>query len=300
MKQEKLIPKPISAKRFKTEVIPVLLKKMESLQDNNEVLHSTILSAVGSKKQREKHYYNPYNPFNINYCDGGVYFENLLIQFDIDFLTTLNRSPIIKNELHLSDDIVFFAMHEEEGCSEYYLRNFLRQGNSTFKRLFKLFDQLSSALTKCFNSDTNSYVINNLNYLDLLNSIDELNTFYINCSKDDFMSENKVEMIYESYLREISTNSGLDTTIIFKLHSLEESNPSSTFKIVIHTESYSNQSYIKLFIWSETQKQWNILLVPSFKQFDLNPTHLTTIHKPTRNYVDKIIRFCIDFSHSFI
>jgi len=300
MKQEKLISKPISAKKFKNEVIPVLMEKMETLQHNIGDLHNIIASAVGLKKERTYNSYNPFNQFNLNYYDSGLYFDNLLIQFDVDFLSDFKRSPIIKNELHLSGDLVFFAMHEEELSSEFYLRNFSRYGNPFLKNLFKLFENFAKILTNCYNDEKEKYIINNLNYLDLIDATDKLNDFCINCSKDDLKSDNNVEMIYESYLRELSSNSGLDTTIVFKLHSLNQNNPVSIFKISIHTESYRHQSYIKLFIWSEATKSWNILLVPTFEHFGLNPTHLTTIHKPTRKYVDKIIKFCIDFSQNFI
>ncbi len=300
MKQEKLISKPISAKKFKNEVIPVLMEKMETLQHNIGDLHNTIASAVGLKKERTYNSYNPFNQFNLNYYDSGLYFDNLLIQFDVDFLSDFKQSPIIKNELHLSGDLVFFAMHEEELSSEFYLRNFSRYGNPFFKNLFKLFENFAKILTNCYNDEKGKYIINNLNYLDLIDATDKLNDFCVNCSKDDLKSDNNVEMIYESYLRELSSNSGLDTTIVFKLHSLNQNNPVSLFKISIHTESYRYQSYIKLFVWSEATKSWNILLVPTFEHFGLNPTHLTTIHKPARKYVDKIIKFCIDFSQNFI
>lgn len=300
MKQEKLISKPISAKKFKNEVIPVLMEKMETLQHNIGNLHNTIASAVGLKKERTYNQYNPFNQFNLNYYDSGLYFDNLLIQFDVDFLSNFKQSPIIKNELYLSGDLVFFIMHEEELSSEFFLRNFSRYGNPFLKNLFKLFGNFAKILTNCYDDEKEKYIINNLNYLDLIDATDKLNDFCVNCSKDDLKSDNKVEMIYESYLRELSSNSGLDTTIVFKLHSLNQNNPVSIFKISIHTESYRQQSYIKLFVWSEATKSWNVLLVPTFEQFGLNPIHLTTIHKPARKYVDKIIKFCIDFSQNFI
>lgn len=300
MKQEKLISKPISARKFKTEIIPIIMEKFETLQHNVGNLHNTITSAVGSKKERNQYQYNPFNPFNLNYYDSGLYFDNLLIQFDVDFLSDFKQSPIIKNELHLSGDLVFFAIHEEESSSEFYLRNFSRYGNPFFKKLFKLFENFDKILTNCYNDEKEKYIINNLNYLDLIDATDKLNDFCVNCSKDDLKSDNNIEMVYESYLREFNSNSGLDTTIVFKLHSLNLNDPVSIFKISIHTESYRHQSYIKLFVWSPTQKQWNTLLVPTFDQFGLNPTQLTSINKPNRKYVDKIIKFGIDFSQNFI
>lgn len=300
MKQEKLISKPISARKFKTEIIPIIMEKFETLEHNVGDLHNTICAAVGLKKERNQYQYNPYNPFNLNYHDHGLYFENLLVQFDIDFLLDFKQSPIIKNELHLSGDLVFFAMHEEESSSEFYLRNFSRYGNPYLKQFFKVFENFANILTKCYNEEENEYIINNLNYLELIDATDKLNDFCVNCSKDDLKSDNNIEMVYESYLQELSSNSGLDTTIVFKLHSLKENNPVSIFKISIHTESYKFQSYINLRIWSPTQKQWNTLLVPTFDQFGLNPTQLTSINKPNRKYVDKIIKFGIDFSQNFI
>ena len=300
MKQEKLIPKQITAKKFKTEIVPIIMEKFQTLQHNVGNLHNTMSSAIGAKKERDLLSHNPYNPYNLNYCDGGLYFENLFVQFDIDFLNNFNQSPIIKNELHISGDIVFFAMFEESLSSGYHYRQFARTGNKVLKKLFELFEHFSNAIIKGFNDESNSYIINNLNYLELIDATDKLNDFCVNCSKDDLKSDNNIEMVYESYLQELSSNSGLDTTIVFKLHSLKENNPVTIFKISIHTESYKFQSYIKLLIWSPTQRQWNTLLVPTFDQFGLNPTQLTSINKPNRKYVDKIIKFGIDFSQNFI
>jgi hypothetical protein len=230
---EKKTPKPISAKKFGLDIIPIIFNKMEELQDNVIKLHNVIEAAVGLKKERTYNSYNPFNQFNLNYYDSGLYFDNLLIQFDVDFLSDFKRSPIIKNELHLSGDLVFFAMYEEELSSEFYLRNFSRYGNPFFKNLFKLFENFAKILTNCYNDEKEKYIINNLNYLDLIDATDKLNDFCVNCSKDDLKSDNNVEMIYESYLRELSSNSGLDTTIVFKLHSLNQNNPVSIFKISI-------------------------------------------------------------------
>lgn len=301
MKQNKYTPKPISARKFKTEIIPIIMEKFETLQYNIGDLHDKIRSTIGLKKERSQYHYNPFNKFNLNYYDSGLYFDNLLIQFDVDFLLDFKQSPIIKNELHISEDIVFFSMYQEESSSEFYLRNFSRYGNPYLKHLFNVFENFANVLTKCYNEEENEYIINNLNYLDLIDATDKLNDFCVNdYSKDDLKSDNNIEMIHESYLHELSSNSGLNTTIMFKLHSLNQNNPVSIFKISIHTESYRPQSYIKLFVWSEATKSWNILLAPTFDQFGLNPAQLTSINKPTRKYADKIIKFCIDFSQNFI
>lgn len=316
MKQDK-IPKPISAKKFKSEVIPVILEKFETLQHNICYLHEVIKSAVGDKEEKDPSIYNglntlnlnqygnnPFNRFNLNhYGNGSLIFENLAVQFDIDFLSNLRQSPIIRNELHLSPEIVFFAMFVEENTSEFYSRQFRSYGSKPLRNLFRVFDQFIEYLSACYREYTlgkDSYVITNTNYLDLMVALDNLNKFCMESTKDDWKSNNNVEMVYESYLKQLSSNHGLDTTIIYNLHKLDNENPISRFKIAIHTESYSFQSYIKLFIWSEVQKQWNILLVPTFEQFCLDPTRLTSIQNPDRKYVDKIIKFCIGFSQNFI
>lgn len=304
MKQDK-IPKPISAKKFKNEVIPVILEKFETLQHNICYIHDVIKSAVGDKEERKPYRYNPFNRFNLNHYDNGsLIFENLAVQFDIDFLQDLRQSPIIRNELHLSPEIVFFAMFVEENSSEFYWRQYRSYGSKPLRNLFRVFDQFIECLSACYKEYTlgrDSYVITNTNYLDLMAALDNLNKFCMERStKDDWKSDNNVEMVYETYLNQLSSNHGLDTTIIYNLHKLGNENPVSRFKIAIHTESYSFQSYIKLFIWSEVQKQWNILLVPTFEQFCLDPTRLTSINKPDRKYVDKIIKFCIGFSQNFI
>jgi hypothetical protein len=82
---EKKTPKPISAKKFGLDIIPIIFNKMEELQENVIKLHNVIEAAVGLKKERTYNSYNPFNQFNLNYYDSGLYFDNLLIQFDVDF-----------------------------------------------------------------------------------------------------------------------------------------------------------------------------------------------------------------------
>lgn len=293
--------KIISVKKFKSEIIPIILEKMETLQVNIGYLHDTIKSAVGEREERDPFTYNPNNQYNLNYYKhGDLFYENLCFQFDVDFLTTLKQSPVIKNELHLSEEIVFFILMVDENNSEYFSRQFKSYGNKTVKKLFKLFEKFIECINVCYQEDKCTYIVNNTNYLGLIESMDNLIDFCKNSSKKDWISTNNIEMIHESYLNELSSNSGLDTTIIYRLHKLDDKNPITRFKIAIHTESYSFQSYIKLFIWSESLKQWNILLVPTFKQFHLNPTELTSMRKPDRKYVDNIIKYCIEFSQNFI
>jgi hypothetical protein len=299
MKQD-ITPKQISSKKFKDEMIPIILEKLETLQHNVGDLHNKIGSAVGLKKEsREPYTYNPFNKFKLNYYEDGLFFDNIFIQFDIDFLSIIKESPIIKDELYLSNDMVFFATCEESASSEFYIRNFSKYGHPTIKELFKRFDSLQEVMGDLHNEEKGSYVINNLNYFKLIDSIDKFNSFCLSVTKEDLISNNNIEMIYESYLNESNSNSGLTSTIIYNLHKLR-TDQISRFKIEIHTESYEFQSYIKLYIWSELQKQWNILLVPKFKQFGISPTSYTSNSKPSVNFTNQIIKFCMEFSQNFI
>ena len=296
---EKKTPEPISAKKLGSDIIPMIFEEMEELQENVTRLHKVIELAVGTKKPRctLKSAYNPFNRYNLNYYENGLFFDNLLLQFDIDFLTNLRQSLIIKNELLLSDSMVFFAMFQEESCSDFMLRSFLKTGNESLKKLYELFEKFGEIIGTTYNEHRGAYVINNLNYLPLLKAIDDLNGFCIDSNKEDWISSNNIEMLYESYLNEKHSNHGIDTKVIYTLH---RPGGSTKFKISIHTESYRFQSYIHLYVWSDTSKQWNLLLDPPFTRFHLDPTRMTAINGLNSKYADRIIKYCIDFSQDFI
>ena len=188
-------------------------------------------------------------------------------------------------------------MFQEESCSEFMLRYALNTGNENIKKLYKLFEKFSETLSATYVEHLGTYVINNLNYSSLLKAIDNLNVFCMDSKKDDWISSNNIEMLHESYLIEKHSNHGLNTKVVYALH---RPDGSTKFKITIHTESYAFQSYINLYVWSDVSKQWNLLLNPSFTQFCLDPTRMTSINRLDRKYADRIIKYCIDFSQIFI